>query len=214
MQFLLESLGVLFLFLIAGIALAILLLITILLLLFRSLPVINALNEEISSYIEQIVRKITADWDLQQLTQEATPKLGELLQPTQMSAYSEQCAQELGQLTGYGVAKGSIQGLPALKFLQPLMKLFAKKADLEASKNLLMAEFVSASEFEKGMAQFEFQLLNRGEGWLVNSLSITVTTPTASQPNVLSLGEKTTMADLVEENKKTLNLEKMFLKAD
>ncbi len=210
MQFLLESLGVFFLFLIACIVLVILVIVVIIILLFRSIPSINALNQEVSDYIEKIIRTITDQWELQKLVQNATPKLIDLIDTNQLQAYSELCKRDLGQLTLYKVAKGSFQGLPALNILAPFMRLIAKKADLEASKNLLLAEFTSESDFEKGKAKFEFELLNRGEGWLINSLIITIINSVESEIKTLTFGEKTSFVTLVDENKRRLELEALL----
>lgn len=210
MQFLLESLGVFLLLIIAFILLVIFIIIVIIILLFRSLPSINVLSQEVNNYIEQNIRAITNPWNLQNLVQNATPKLMELIAPTQLQTYSAQLEKDLGQLTLYKVATGSLQGLPIFNILESFMRLIAKKDDLEASKNLLVAEFASESDFEKGAAKFEFQLLNRGEGWLINCLVITATSTNNSESQILTLGEKTSYASLVEENKKKLELERLL----
>jgi hypothetical protein len=164
----------------------------------------------LNNYIEQNIRAITNPWNLQNLVQNATPKLIELIVPTQLKADSAQLEKDLGHLTLYKVATGSLQGLPIFNILESFMRFIAKKDDLEASKNLLLAEFASESDFEKGAAKFDFQLLNRGEGWLINYLVITATSTNNSEHKILTLGEKTSYASLVEENKKKLELERLL----
>lgn len=215
MQSLLQSLGVFFLFLIAILLLLILGIVLVVVILIRSLSSTNVIYQQAKDSVEEAVLAIAKEWQIQELRNRSTSQMLESADSGQWQHNLQQCQAKLGQITLYKGSQGSIQGLPIFKDFKPLIRIMSKKSDLEllkASENLILGEYIAQADFEGGVAKFEMQLLKLDEQWLINSLVITINDfdTSATEMDIFTFGQKTTIQTLVEEKKKRLQLEKLI----
>lgn len=213
MQSLLESLGVVFLFLIALFLLLILGLGFVVIMIIKSLSSLNVFYLQSQNYVDNTIKAIANNWHEQEISNRATPQMLEAENLAQWQNYLTECETKLGKLINYKGSQGSLRGLPLFKHFKPLMRFTVKKADvetLEASENLILGDYIALADFEKGIVKFEMQILKQNEDWLINSLIITINNNSNSHFTEFSFGQKTTIENLVEYNKKRLKLEKLL----
>jgi hypothetical protein len=130
-------------------------------------------KRELEGYLDAAIPAIFSDWSSQELIRRASPIFLGIVEKNELQKGFEQCRNTLGKLTCNQVSRECLRYASGLGSPSNSGK-FNNKKSKNKRWNIYLANFETVVIFERGMANFETQIIKNNGHYSINSMHINI----------------------------------------